>query len=135
MLSDWFAPLVLAAAWTAVGASLALFMRARAKRVTGWKVKHAEEARAEAEQAVRGTLERLSPAISREIALAAVPMASGMASGVVDAGEEVIDSADEILETIAQDVPGGGVVNQMWDVVLMPGRFGVRVATTVLKTR
>jgi hypothetical protein len=25
------------------------------------------------------------------------------------------------------------VVNQIWDVVLMPGRLGVRVATTVLK--
>jgi hypothetical protein len=24
-------------------------------------------------------------------------------------------------------------VNQVWDVVLMPGRFGVKIATTVLK--
>ncbi len=56
-----------------------------------------------------------------------------MASGVVDAGDEIIESADEIVESITEDVPGGGVVNQMWDVVLMPGRFGVRVATTVLK--
>lgn len=132
-LPDWVAPLVLAAAWTAVGASFALFLWARAKRVRGWKVKDAEKARTEAEYAVRETLERLSPAISREIALAAVPVASGMASGVVDAGDEIIESADEIVESITEDVPGGGVVNQVWDVVLMPGRFGVRVATTVLK--
>jgi hypothetical protein len=26
-----------------------------------------------------------------------------------------------------------GVVNQIWDVALMPGRLGIRVATTVLK--
>jgi hypothetical protein len=25
------------------------------------------------------------------------------------------------------------VVNQMWDVVLMPGRYGLKVVTTVLK--
>ncbi len=132
-LADWAAPLVLAAAWAAVGALLALFLRARAKRVRGWEVQDAEEARGEAQQAVRETLERLSGAITREIALAAVPVATGMASGVVDAGDEIIESADDIVESITEDVPGGGVVNQMWDVVLMPGRFGVRVATTVLK--
>jgi hypothetical protein len=38
-----------------------------------------------------------------------------------------------MVEAMAEDLPGGGVVNQMWDVVLMPGRFGFRVATTVLK--
>ena len=37
------------------------------------------------------------------------------------------------MDTITEDVPGGGMVNQIWDIVLMPGRFGVRVATTVLK--
>ncbi len=134
-LSGWRAPLVLAAAWTAVGVLLALFLWARTKRVRD--VKSAEEARAEAEQAVRETLGRLSPAITKEIALAAVPMASDlaseMASGVVEAGEEIIEGADEFMETLTEDVPGGGVVNQMWDVVLMPGRLGVRVATTVLR--
>jgi len=38
-----------------------------------------------------------------------------------------------MVEAMAEDLPGGGVVNQMWDVVLTPGRFGLRVATTVLK--
>ena len=82
---------------------------------------------------MRDTLERLAPAITAEIALAAVPMAGDMASGVVEAGEELMDSADEIMDTLAEEVPGGGVVNQIWDVVLIPGRLGVRVATTVLR--
>jgi hypothetical protein len=46
---------------------------------------------------------------------------------------EEIGTADELVEAMAEDLPGGGTVNQMWDVVLMPGRFGLRVATTVLK--
>ena len=40
---------------------------------------------------------------------------------------------DDMVEGIVDDLPGGSVMNQMWDVVLMPGRFGVRIATTVLK--
>jgi hypothetical protein len=133
VMSDWVAALVLAAAWAAVGAVLALILRARAKRVIGLTEKDAEEARAEAEQAVRDTLERLTPALSKEIALAALPAATGVASGVVDAGDEVIETVDEMVEELVVDLPGGGVVNQIWDVVLMPGRFGLRMATTVLK--
>jgi hypothetical protein len=117
----------------------------RAGHVTGWKwwrvfsagpeetLKELEQARADAEQAVRDTLERLAPAISIEIATAAVPIAGDMASDVVDAGQDILETSDEMVEGIAEDLPGGGVVNQMWDVVLMPGRFGLKVATTVLK--
>ena len=65
--------------------------------------------------------------------MAAVPIAGGMASGVVEMGDELIESADDIVESITQDLPGSGVVNQVWDFVLMPGRLGIRVATTVLK--
>jgi len=132
-LSDWVAPLALAGAWTALGLAIALVLRARAKRTRAWRVKDAEAARAEAEQAVRDTLEQLAPVITKEIALAAVPMAGDMAGGVIDAGGEILDNADEILDNITDDIPGGGVVNQIWDVALMPGRVGIRVATTVLK--
>jgi hypothetical protein len=62
-----------------------------------------------------------------------MPVATGAVSGVVDVGDDLIEASDDIVEAIAEDLPGGGVVNQMWDVVLMPGRFGLRVATTVLK--
>jgi hypothetical protein len=132
-LAGWAAALVLAAGWAVVGVLLALVLRARAKRVRGWSVADAEVARDEAEQRVRTTLELLSPVVSREIALAAVPMAGDVAGGVVDAGEEILESADDLVESLTENVPGGGVVNQVWDVVLMPGRFGVRVATTVLR--
>jgi hypothetical protein len=113
--------------------------------VTGWKwwrvftagpeetLEDLERARDEAEEAIRNDLEQLAPAISIEIASAAVPMATGMASDVVDAGGDILEASDDLVETIAEEVPAGGVVNQMWDVVLMPGRFGLRIATTVLK--
>jgi hypothetical protein len=60
-------------------------------------------------------------------------MATDAVGGVVDVGGDLIEASDDMVEGIAEDLPGGGVVNQMWDVVLMPGRFGVKVATTVLK--
>jgi len=82
---------------------------------------------------VRATLELLSPVISREIALAAVPVAGDVAAGMIDVGDEIIENADDLVESLTENMPGGGVVNQVWDVVLMPGRLGVRVATTVLR--
>jgi hypothetical protein len=132
-MSAWVAALALAVVWAAIGGVLALFLLRRVRGAAEWRVEDAEQARAEAEQAVRDTLELLAPAITREMALAAVPMAGDMADGVLEAGEDLIEGADEIMDTITEDVPGGGMVNQIWDIVLMPGRFGVRVATTVLK--
>jgi hypothetical protein len=121
----------------------------RAGRVTGWhwwrvfrggreeSLDDLERAREEAEEAVRETLEKLAPAITVEIASAAMPMAGDMAEdmaeNVVDVGGDLLEASDEMVEAIVEDIPGGGVVNQMWDVVLMPGRYGLRVATTVLK--
>lgn len=145
VLSAWLGALVLGAAWIVLGVSLLLALMVRAGHVTGWKwwrvfragpektLDDLEQARADAEEAVRDTLERLAPAISLEIAAAAVPVATDMAGDVVEAGEDILETSDEMVEAIAEDLPGGSVVNQMWDVVLMPGRFGLKVATTVLK--
>ena len=145
VLSSWLAAVVLTAAWIAVGSALAVALMVRAGRVTGWKwwrvfsggaeasLNELERARAEAERAVRDTLEQLAPAMTFQIAAAAVPMATDAVGGVVDVGGDLIEASDDVVEGIAEDLPGGGVVNQMWDVVLMPGRFGVKVATTVLK--
>ena len=47
--------------------------------------------------------------------------------------EKFIDEVDGAVESLVEDVPGGGVVNLVWDFVLLPGRAGVRVATTVLR--
>jgi hypothetical protein len=129
VMEDWLAALVLAAAWTAVAGLLALALWLRAKGAVREEGETVEEARERAEQAVRATLERLAPTITKEIALAAVPTADG----VVDFGEDLIEDAEELVEDIVEELPGGGVVNQVWDVVLAPGRFGIRVATTVLR--
>jgi hypothetical protein len=132
-MPDWAAPLVLGAAWVAVGAVLALALRARVKEIKAGTGTSPHAARDEAERAVRETLGRLVPAISREIALAAVPIAGGIAEGVVDAGEELLDDIDDYVEDIVDDVPGGGVVSQMWDVALIPGRLGIRVVTAFFR--
>jgi len=140
-MSAWLAALVVAAIWIVVGGAVTLALMVRAGRVTGWKWwrvftagpeeagRDLEQARDEAEEAVRDTLGRLAPALTVEIASAAVPTAGGL----VEAGESILEATDDIVESIAEDLPAGGVVNQVWDVVLMPGRFGLRVATTVLK--
>jgi hypothetical protein len=145
VMSWWLAALVLAAVWIAVGAALLVALMVRAGHVSGWHWwqvfkegpeetrEDLERARDEAEQAVYETLGRLTPAVTVEIASAAMPLAGGMAGGVVDAGGDLLEASDDIVESIAEDLPGGSVVNQVWDVVLMPGRFGVKVATTVLK--
>ena len=48
-------------------------------------------------------------------------------------GRELIDESEEIVEDLAEDVPGAGIANTVWDLALRPGRTGVRMVTTVLK--
>ena len=82
---------------------------------------------------MRDTMERLGPADrGPDGRLAAIPSAGDFASGVVDAGDSLLEASDDLVEGIVDDLPGGGVVSQVWDVALIPGRFGMRVATTVL---
>ncbi len=92
-----------------------------------------ERARAGAEEAVRDTLERLAPAMTVEIASASVGVAGDMAGDVVAAGADLLETSDEVVDAIAESVPGGSVVSQVWDVVLTPGRIGAKVATTVFR--
>jgi len=144
-MSSWLAALVLCVAWLALGSVLVLALMFRAGHVTGWRwwrvfragpeesLEDLERARADAEQAVRETLLRLAPAITIEIASASVAVAGDVAEDVVGAGENILEASDDIVEAIAEDLPGGSVVSQVWDVVLMPGRFGVKVATTALR--
>jgi hypothetical protein len=144
-VSPWLAALILFLVWLAVGSALAIALMVRAGHVTGWKwwrvfsagpeqsLEDLERARADAERAVRETLTELAPAITVEIASASVAVAGDMADDVIEAGEDLLGSSEEIVEAIAEDIPGGGVVSQVWGVALMPGRFGIRVATTVLR--
>jgi hypothetical protein len=145
VVPGWAAALLLGAMWIVLAVTLVLALMVRAGHVTGWRwwqvfmsgpegaLDDLERALDDAKQAVRDTLERLAPAISIEIASASVAMAGDMAGDVIDAGEDILDASDDLVESIAEDLPAGGVVNQIWDVVLMPGRFGLKVATTVLK--
>jgi len=139
--SPVLAALALCAAWLAIGSALVLILMVRAGHATGWRwwrgfsggpeesLEDLERARNEAEQAVRETLARLAPAMTVEIASASVSVAGDMTGDVVEAGGELLESSGEAVEAIAEELPGGGVVNQMWDVVLMPGRFGQAGAT------
>jgi hypothetical protein len=56
-------------------------------------------------------------------------MAGGAA---LDVGDDVLDATEDMVEDLAEVLPGGSVVSQIWSVVLLPGRWGLRVATTVL---
>lgn len=144
-LSTSAAALVLCVAWLVLGAALTLALMVRAGHVTGWRwwrvfragpeesLEDLEQARANAEQTVRETLGQLAPAVTIEIASASVSVAGDMAGGVLDAGSDILETSDQIVEALAGDLPGGGVVNQVWDVVLAPGRLGVKAATTVFR--
>jgi hypothetical protein len=60
-------------------------------------------------------------------------VAGDVAGGVVETGGDILEASDDVVEAMTEDLPAGSVVNQMWDIVLMPGRAGVKVATTVLR--
>ena len=146
VLPDWLAPLVLALAWVAVGVLLLVVLRS-GERAPGrpWFralgadqariVMECEQARDEARQAMRASLERFTGALASEtgeqIAHAAIPLAGG----VVTAGEEMMDVADGIADAIEGAVPGGGVIDRMVDLALVPGRFGARVSRNFLRRR
>ena len=132
---------MLAAFWIAVAALLFGFMR-QARRWLLWLVLKAppreaveklERDRNAAGKAALSTIEEIGPAIAVQVALAAVPDAGDVAGGVVEMGGTVLEVSDEMVEVITEQLPGGGVVNQVWDVALMPGRLGIKVATTVLR--
>jgi hypothetical protein len=140
-LDPWLAALVLAAIWSVVGGVLLLSVR-RARQWLSWillkappteAVQELERERNADGRAALGTLEQLGPALAMQVAMAAVPKAGDVADGVVEVGGTVLEVSDEIVEIVSEQLPGGGVVNQVWDVALMPGRLGVKVATTVLR--
>jgi hypothetical protein len=144
VLATWLAALVIATVWLAVAGLLLFGLMGRARRWLLWlllkqpSTKDVAELRRErdsAAEATRGTLELLGPALLIRIALAAVPEAGDVASGVVEAGDNVLDASDEIVADFTEEIPGGGAVRQVWAVALMPGRLGIRVATTVLRRR
>jgi hypothetical protein len=140
-LPAWQSALVLAAAWTVVGVLLFAFMR-RARQWLLWIVLKAPPTEAVEElererdakgKAAFGTIQDIGPALAVQIALATVPDAGDVAGGVIEVGASVFEASDDVVGAVAEQLPGGGVINQAWSVALAPGRFGVKVATTVLR--
>ena len=129
-LTGWVAALVLAAGWALVGGVLALVLLARARRVRGWDVADAE---AGAGRGRAGRARHARTALARGHTRDRARCRPERGGRRRRASGDIIEGADEIVEALTEGVPGGSVVNQMWDVVLMPGRLGVRVATTVLR--
>jgi hypothetical protein len=143
-MAAWLAALVLAAVWIAVGVVLLFGLMGRARRWLWWlvgrdpstkAVDELERDRDAAARSARSTLELLGPALAIQIAMAAMANAGDVAEGVVDVGDDVLDASDEVIAEITEELPGGGAVRQVWAVALMPGRFGIKVATTVLRGR
>jgi hypothetical protein len=143
-MPDWAAPLVLAGAWIAVGAVLLVFVLRRGDRTSGvrrwWLVlatdqgtslEVSEQARDEAREAMRASLGRLTEALASAAGEQLAQAATGVAGGVVEAGEDILDAADEITDAIEEAVPGGGAINKALDLALVPGRFAIRVSRTI----
>jgi hypothetical protein len=142
-LPDWLAPLVLGLAWAIVGGVLVLALLLRSRESIGWSWWHAfvgrddveivedrERARDDALQHVRERLEELAGAVAQNaeamVAAAVVPMAE-------DVGEDILDATEEAFEDVVEEIPGAGLVAEVIDFVLIPGRLGIRIMATVMK--
>jgi Putative Actinobacterial Holin-X, holin superfamily III len=138
VLANWLAPLLLAAAWLALGVALVVALRHRYRGIASWTADHAElvrqrdRARDEAEAELRDAIEILAETVAASAEARIRDAVVPTADGVVDAGEDILDVADDLTDAIEEAVPGGGLVNGALDLALLPGRFGVRVARAVL---
>lgn len=136
-LPGWRAPLVLAAAWLALGAlAAARLRRLRALRTGSGRTVDEAEAR------LRATLEELTALVTahaeRRLVSALLPISGQLAEtgeDVMDAADEVIEAADEITDVIERTLPGGIIINRAADFALAPSRFGVRVVRRAFNLR
>ena len=145
VLPTWLAALVLAAAWLVVGVVIVVVLLVRAGHSSGiewWRMIGADRGEAvnslqvsrdEAEQALRDTIERVAGAIAVAVAGQVADAVGSLADEAADMGEDLLEASEDLVDTIEEQLPGGGAVGQVVDIVLYPGRLGLRVATTVLK--
>ncbi|HEX6762999.1 MAG TPA: phage holin family protein [Gaiellaceae bacterium] len=144
-LPGWRAPLVLAAAWAAIGAAGAVFLATRPEGIAGIRALLAstggddtdlEAARDRAEEKMRASIGELSGAVASETGVLVAAAIVPMAGGAMDAGEKLLDEADEITDRLEEvGLPGGRIANQVFDVVLVPGRLFIRVTSAAFKVR
>ena len=145
VLPTWLAALALAVAWIGVGIVLLATLRRRAERtsrVAWWQmiggdrgeaIETLQQSRDEAEQALRETIDHLSGAIAGAAADHLADAVVPLAGAAVDVGEELLEASEDVVEAIEEQLPGGRAVGQVIDIVLFPGRLGIRIATTVLR--
>jgi hypothetical protein len=131
--SGWRAPLALAVAWFVVATVIAVAVLRRRVQVVAISAE-------EAQDRFRATLDELVDAVShaaeQRVASMLLPVAGGMVAageGMVEATDSVLDAADEISDVLEDRLPGGFVVNRAFDLALVPGRFGIRVARVVFR--
>jgi hypothetical protein len=149
-LADWAAALVLAGVWIAIGVLVAALALRGGPVSRNWRrvvapagadnLQERQEAVDQAGQRLREAIDEFGEAVAQaaeeKIAAAVLPLAGGMVEvgeEMVDATDEVIEKADEITDVIEERLPGGIVVNRVVDFVLVPGKFGIRIARSVLK--
>jgi hypothetical protein len=149
-MSDWAAALVLAAVWIAIGVTVASLLLRGGPLSRNWRrvvapaaadnLQERQGAVDEAGRNLRTAIDEFGEAVAlaaeQKIAAAVLPLAGGMVEvgeEMVEATDEIIEKADEITDAIEESVPGGIVVNRVIDFVLVPGRFGIRIARSVLQ--
>jgi Putative Actinobacterial Holin-X, holin superfamily III len=135
-LSGWRAPLLLAAVWLVVGVAVAALPLSRFRHLLSRpspSIEEREQARDDAAERLRESLEQLAGGLADEAQARMVSAMMPSADGILETGEDVLQASEQLLDDVVESAPGGSVVGQVIDFALIPGRYGVRVATTVLK--
>jgi hypothetical protein len=145
VLPTWLAAFLLAVVWLAVGGGLLAMLLIKLGHSSGiewWRivatdrkeaVHELQASRDEAERDLRESIEQVSGAVAGAVAGQVANAVGSLADEAADIGEDMLEASEDIVDTIEEQIPGGGTVAQAMDLVLYPGRVGLRVATTVLK--
>ena len=147
-LPGWRSPLLRAGGWLAVAVIAALLVARSEPRLLrigrggpddpAAELAARQEAFEEAQRVLQDALEGLAGAVAaaagREVASAMLPVEgiADMGEGMVDASAEAIELIDDVTDVIEDRIPGGVIVNRAFDIVLIPGRYGVRAARVML---
>lgn len=144
-LPSWRAPLVVGAFWLGLAIAGGVFLATRPEGIAGIRAALAatgsddaslEEARDRAEAKLRASIGDLSGAAASETGVIVAAAIVPIAGGAMEAGEKILDSADEITDRLEETgVPGGRIANQVFDVALIPGRLFIRGTNAAFKIR
>src|SRR3954470_7203760 len=122
-LSGWRAPLVLAVVWLVVGIAVAAMPLSRFRHLlsrTSPSIDEREQARDDAAQRVRESLEQLGAGLADEAQARLVSTLVPSADGMLETGEDLLETSEELLDDMVESAPGGSVVGQVIDFALIP---------------